>query len=135
MKARGFAHAVLLIIMLVLVTLFLSAFIWTCFHQPISEDTPSLISVKPSVPEPSAVVVPSESEEQDKETREEPSLSEVVEREKVQAVPGTPPTGAASSEALTLIPSLPWFWLEICIHQDSLCPLIYERGYCKSSCA
>ncbi|MDD4648301.1 MAG: hypothetical protein PHP67_08770, partial [Sphaerochaeta sp.] len=83
MKARGFAHAVLLIIMLVLVTLFLSAFLWTCFHQPISEDTPSLIRVEPSAPEPSAVVAPSESEEQDRETREEPSSPEVVQREEV----------------------------------------------------
>nr|WP_321304673.1 hypothetical protein [uncultured Sphaerochaeta sp.] len=109
MKARGFAHAVLLIIMLVLVTLFLSAFIWTCFHQPISEDTPSLISVKPSVPEPSAVVVPSESEEQDKETREEPSLSEVVEREKVQAVPETPLRELPPPRHLLSFPHFPGF--------------------------
>lgn len=34
MKRRGFAHAVFLVVLLVLLALFLSAFMWTCFHQP-----------------------------------------------------------------------------------------------------
>ncbi len=109
MKARGFAHAVLLIIMLVLVTLFLSAFIWTCFHQPISEDTPSLIRVEPPAPEQSSVVAPSESEEKDMETREEPSPSGVGEREKVQAVPGTPLRELPPLRHLLSFPHFPGF--------------------------
>ena len=33
MKKRGLAHALFLLVLLVLLTLFLSAFVWTCFHQ------------------------------------------------------------------------------------------------------
>lgn len=60
MKVRGFAHAVLLVILLVLVALFfLSAFLYTCFNQPKTEDAPSIIKVERPAPEQPTVVTPS----------------------------------------------------------------------------
>jgi outer membrane usher protein len=109
MKARGFVHVVLLIIMLVFVALFLSAFLWTCFHQPATGDDPSLIRVEPPAFEPSAVIAPSGSEEQDKETGEEPSSSGFGEREEVQAVPETPLRELPPPKHLLSFPHFPGF--------------------------
>jgi outer membrane usher protein len=63
MKARGFAHAIFLVILFVLVALFLSAFLWTCFNQPRTEDLPSVIKVARPTPKQPTVVAPTIGEE------------------------------------------------------------------------
>lgn len=59
MRKRGFAHAVFLVVLLVLLTFFLSAFIWTCFHQPVGVEQPAPIRVVTSVvPQPQVPIEP-----------------------------------------------------------------------------
>uniref|UniRef100_UPI00263A3206 hypothetical protein n=1 Tax=uncultured Sphaerochaeta sp. TaxID=886478 RepID=UPI00263A3206 len=59
MRKKGFAHAVFLVVLLVLLTLFLSAFIWTCFHQPVGVEQPAPIRVVTSVvPQPQVPIEP-----------------------------------------------------------------------------
>ncbi len=97
MKRRGFAHAVFLLVLLVLMTLFLSAFIWTCFHQPVGMQQPATIRVpSPVLPEPKPATQPLVSLSAEPLVPRVPSLPRfsgqpVVEQIKAEIKPLPPP--------------------------------------------
>ncbi len=89
MKRRGFAHAVYLLVLLVLMTLFLSAFIRTCFRQPVDVQPPTSIKVvTPVAEQPQGPVQP---------------VIPVLEQPSIPAIPSVPrfsrPPAVAQIEA------------------------------------
>ena len=97
MKKRGLAHAVILVFLLVLTTLFLSAFLYTCFSRPAPTQSPpqiQLTQVPPLAQEP---------EERPEPTQERPlpivqipsppsfAALPTIERQVVQPKPLPPP--------------------------------------------
>lgn len=88
MKVRGFAHAAFLVILLALVTLFLSAFLWTCFGAKETADTPSIVKVERVSPAVSDV----EPEEPDEEVPlAEPAIESDRAEEPIPVIRELPP--------------------------------------------